>query len=170
MYAFEGNRVVRDTGSLYPIFNAPIGYFARSQLAGAVSAAGGMGLMEMNSMTLEQTRAEYDAVRTRTDRPFGLQMFLKVLKAAGRVDEVLDFALDGRTKFMASCVGDPAPLMVRIKGAGVKLYHQVGSLSQALKAEDAGVDGLIVEGAESGGIRGDKDLQIFSLLQQVRRR
>ena len=170
MYSFEGNRVVRDTGSEYPIFNAPIGYFARAQLAGAVSAAGGMGLMETSSTGLDRTQQEFDAIRERTNRPVGLQMFLKVLKAADRIDEVLDWALDGRTTFMASCVGDPSPYMPRIHDAGVKLYHQVGSLAQALKAQDAGVDGLILEGAESGGIRGEKDLQIFSLLQQVRKR
>jgi enoyl-[acyl-carrier protein] reductase II len=170
MYSFKGNRVVRDTGSEYPIFNAPIGYFARGRLAGAVAAAGGMGLMEMNSMGPEQIQAEYDAVRSRTNRPFGLQMFIKVLKAAGRLGEVLDWALDGRTKFLVSCVGDPGSCMAQIKAAGVKLYHQVGSLEQALRVEDAGVDGLILEGAESGGIRGETNLQIFSLLQQVRRR
>jgi enoyl-[acyl-carrier protein] reductase II len=170
MYSFEGNRVTRDTGSEYPIFNAPIGYFARGQLAGAVSAGGGMGLMETSSQPVEGVKAEFDVVRARTNRPVGLQMFLRVLKQTDRLDEVLDWALDGRTRFMVSCVGDPAPLMPQIHAAGVKLYHQVGSLAQALKAEDAGVDGLILEGAESGGIRGEKDLQIFSLLQQVRRR
>ena len=169
MYAFEGNRVVGDTGSQYPIFNAPIGYFARAQLAGAVSAAGAMGLMELNTMGVDRIQAEYDAVRSLTDRPLGLQMFIKVLKASGRLDEVLDWALDGRTRFLVSCVGDPAPYMAQIHAAGAKLYHQVGSLQQALRARDAGVDGLILEGAESGGIRGEKDLQIFSLLQQVRR-
>jgi enoyl-[acyl-carrier protein] reductase II len=170
MYSFEGNRVVRDTGSDYPIFNAPIGYFARGALAGAVSAAGGMGLMETSSQPLEGVQAEFDLVRARTNRPVGLQMFLRVLKQTERLDAVLDWALDGRTRFMASCVGDPGPLMGRIHDAGVKIYHQVGSLSQALKAEDSGVDGLILEGAESGGIRGERDLQIFSLLQQVRAR
>jgi enoyl-[acyl-carrier protein] reductase II len=82
---------------------------------------------------------------------------------------MLDWALDGRTRFLVSCVGDPSPLMPQIHAAGAKLYHQVGSLQQALRARDAGVDGLILEGAESGGLRGEKDLQIFSLLQQVRR-
>jgi enoyl-[acyl-carrier protein] reductase II len=170
MYSFDGNRVVRDTGSAYPIFNAPIGYFARGQLVGAVSAAGGMGLMETSSAGLDEVKAEFDRARAQTNHPIGLQMFLKVLKAAGRIDEVLDWALDGRTRFLASCVGDPGPYLPRIHAAGVKLYHQVGSLQQALKAQDAGVDGLILEGAESGGLRGEKDLQIFSLLQQVRRK
>jgi enoyl-[acyl-carrier protein] reductase II len=170
MYTFEGNRVVRDTGSAYPIFNAPIGYFARGPLAGAVSAAGGMGLMEMSSQPPEKVREEYDIVRARTDRPVGLQMFIRVLKGAGNLEEMLGWALDGRSRFLVSCVGDPGPLMDQVHAAGAKLYHQVGSLEQALKARDAGVDGLIVEGAESGGLRGEKDLQIFSLLQRVRRR
>ena len=51
MRSFDGNRVVRDTGATYPIFNAPIGYFARASLAGAVSAAGGMGLLETSRPT-----------------------------------------------------------------------------------------------------------------------
>jgi enoyl-[acyl-carrier protein] reductase II len=35
---------------------------------------------------------------------------------------------------------------------------------------DAGVDGLIVEGAEAGGLRGVTNLHLFSLLQQIRPR
>ena len=46
MYSFAGNRVVRDTGADYPIFQAPIGLISRSALVGSVSAAGGVGLME----------------------------------------------------------------------------------------------------------------------------
>jgi enoyl-[acyl-carrier protein] reductase II len=50
----------------------------------------------------------------------------------------------------------------------VKHYHQVGSLNDSLRAVDAGVDGLIVEGAESGGLRGVRSPHLFALLQQVR--
>ena len=52
---FEGNRVVRDTGCRYPILNAPVGYFARASLTGAISAAGGFGLMETSSQGLAET-------------------------------------------------------------------------------------------------------------------
>jgi len=167
-HSFEGNRVVQDTGCRYPIFNAPVGYFARAQLAGAVSAAGGMGLMETNSHSLEETAAQYDLVRAATDNPLGLQMFLRMLKGQGRVEEVLDWILDGRTPLLVTCVGDPTPIARRAKDAGVKLYHQVGSLNDARRAVDAGADGLIVEGAESGGLRGVRSPHIFALLQQVR--
>src|SRR5512140_1872830 len=102
MYSFEGNRVVGDTGAKYPIFNAPIGYFARAELAGAVSAAGGMGLLEMNTTGIDETAREYDHIRSGTDAPFGLHMFLQVLVAQNRLDEVLDWAV-GRTTFMVTC-------------------------------------------------------------------
>ena len=169
-YSFEGNRVVRDTGCRFPIFNAPVGYFARAQLAGAVTAAGGMGLMETSSAGSDETAAQFDLVRASTDAPLGLQMFLRVLKGQGRVDEVLDWVLDGRTPLLVTCVGDPTLIARRANEAGVKLYHQVGSLNDAVRAVDAGVDGLIVEGAESGGLRGVRSPHLFALLQQVRAR
>ena len=168
--SFENNRVVRDTGCRFPILNAPVGYFARAQLAGAVSAAGGFGLMETSSADLDATAAEYDLVRATTDAPLGLQMFLRVLKGQDRVDEVLEWVLDGRTPVLVTCVGDPRPIAPRAHDAGVKLYHQVGSLTDALRAVDAGVDGLIVEGAEGGGLRGVRSPHLFTLLQQVRPR
>ena len=169
-HSFEGNRVVRDTGCRFPIFNAPVGYFARAQLAGAVSAAGGMGLMETSSAGLDETARQFALVRARTDGPLGLQMFLRVLKGQGRVDEVLDWILDGRTPLLVTCVGDPAPIARRARDADVRHYHQVGSVTDAQRAVDAGVDGLIVEGAESGGLRGVRSPHLFTLLQQVRAR
>ncbi|MFN0030261.1 MAG: NAD(P)H-dependent flavin oxidoreductase [Acidimicrobiales bacterium] len=170
MYSFEGNRVVGDSGARYPIFNAPIGYFARGALAGAVSAAGGMGLLETSSTGLAETQAEYDRIRQTTDAPFGVQLFLRVLAQQGRLDEVLDWALDGRAGFLVTCVGAPGEILPRVRDAGVKLYHQTGSLNDALRAVDAGADGLIVEGAESGGLRSTRSLHLFSFLQQVRSR
>ncbi|MCW0213101.1 MAG: nitronate monooxygenase [Pseudonocardia sp.] len=170
MSSFAGNRVVRDTGATYPILNAPIGYFARAELAGAVSAAGGAGLMETSSAPLADVSAEFDAIRERTDAPVGIQLFLRVLLGQDRLDEVLDWALDGRTSFVVSCVGKPALVAERIKDSGATYYHQVGGVDEALRAVDAGVDGLIVEGAESGGLRGPRALHLFSLLQQVRAR
>jgi enoyl-[acyl-carrier protein] reductase II len=168
MYSFEGNRVVRDTGARYPVFNAPIGYFARGALAGAVSSAGGMGLLETSSTGLTETQAEVDRIRSQTDAPFGVQLFLRVLSQQGRLDEVLDWALDGRTGFLVTAVGAPGEILPRAHDAGVKVYHQTGSVNDALKAVDAGADGLIVEGAESGGLRSTRSLHLFSFLQQVR--
>ncbi len=168
MTSFAGNRVVRDTGARFPVFNAPIGYFARGALAGAVSAAGGMGLLETSSTGLAETNAECERIRARTDAPFGVQLFLRVLAQQGRLDEVLDWALDGRTAFLVTAVGSPAEIVSRVHDAGVKLYHQTGSLTDAVRAVEAGADGLIVEGAEAGGLRSTRSMHLFTFLQQVR--
>ena len=95
-------------------------------------------------------------------------MFLRVLKGQDRVDEVLDWILDGRTPLVVTCVGDPTPIARRAHESGVKHYHQVGGVNEAIRAVDAGVDGLIVEGAESGGLRSVRSPHLFTLLQQVR--
>jgi len=124
--------------------------------------------MPTSAAGLDETATEYDQARAMSDAPLGLQMFLRMLKGQGRVEEVLDWILDGRTRLLVTCVGDPTPIAARAREAGVLLYHQVGSLTDARRAVDAGADGLIVEGAESGGLRGVRSPHLFALLQQVR--
>lgn len=167
LHSFEGNRVVRDTRSRYPIFNAPIGFVARSPIVAAVSAAGGMGLLETHVHTIEQARAEYDAIKAATDASFGIHFIVRGHLVGEPLDQVLDFVLE-HTHFMTTGYGDPTTFTPRIKDAGVTVYHQVGTLEDAQRAVDAGVDGLIVEGAEAGGVRSTTALHMFSLLQQIR--
>ena len=56
------------------------------------------------------------------------------------------------------------------KAAVLIVYHVVPNLSSALKAVDAGVDGLIVEGGEGGGFKNPDDVSTLVLLQGVRER
>ena len=52
------NRVVKHTGSKYPIIQAPMGWIARSQLASAVCEAGGMGIIETSSGEIDNFKKE----------------------------------------------------------------------------------------------------------------
>ncbi len=167
VHEFENNRVVRDTGSRYPIFNAPIGFMARSSLVSAVSEAGGMGLLELHANPLAESQREYEAIKASTDAPFGVHMIIRGNLYGEDIEKVLDFAL-GHATFMTTGVGDPSKFTSRIKDAGVTVYHQVGTLQEAEAAVNAGVDGLIVEGAEAGGVRPIDGLHMFALLQQIR--
>src|SRR5580765_4267943 len=98
MYSFEGNRVVRHTGTEFPIFQAPIGLISRADLVGAVSAAGGVGLMETASLTMPQMQEQFDLIRARSNRPFGLHLMIPALAhKPEREQHVLDWVLDGRT-------------------------------------------------------------------------
>lgn len=71
-------------------------------------------------------------------------------------------------KFVTTSAGSPAKLLPTLKAAGLIVYHVVPNLSSALKAVEAGVDGLIVEGGEGGGFKNPDDVSTLVLLQAVR--
>ena len=171
MTGFENNPVVKHTGAAFPILQAPMAWIARSSLVGAVSAAGGFGLLETSARDLEASRREYDTIKAATDRPFGINLAIKFLRGdEARENLVLDWATDGRVGFVTTSAGDPGRYVKRLKDAGLIVYHAVPTLEGALKAEDCGVDGLVVEGGESAGIRGPEPVHSFVLLQAVRER
>ena len=96
-----------------------------------------MGLLEMVSTGIDKTQAEYDLVQSRTNNPFGLHLFIQAVRnQPEREQAILDWALDGRTRFMSTGAGSPRAYAERIRDAGVVHYHQVGTLDAALKAED----------------------------------
>lgn len=170
MHPFKDNRVVRDTGGLYPILQSPMSWIARSSLVSAVSAAGATGIMETSS-GFPIVQQEYDAIRARTDRPFAVNVAIKFIKDRPEVEKaVLDWALDGRSRFVTTGYGDPARYIRRIKDAGMTTYHLTDSLDEAMRAEDAGVDGVVLGGAEKGGGNSPDGLHTFALLQKARRR
>lgn len=170
MYSFEDNRVVRHTGTEFPIFQAPIGLISRADLVGAVSAAGGVGLMETASLTMPEMQQQFDLIRARSNRPFGLHLMIPVLASRPeREKDVLNWVLDGRTHFVTTGYGDPTRYITRLKDAGVITYHQTDSLDEAQRAQDAGVDGIVLGGAEKGGGHSPDHLHTFALLQKARR-
>jgi len=168
---FAGNRVVAHTGALYPIIQAPMTWIARAQLTAAVSAAGGIGVMETSSVDVEITRREYETIQATTDRPFGVNLPILFLRQNEEMERaILAWIIDHGVRFVTTSAGNPRRHVQQLKDAGVIVYHAVPTLDAALKAEDAGVDGLIVEGAESAGIRNQEEVNTFVLLQAVRER
>ena len=137
------NRVTELLGVDIPIVQAPMGYIARSPLAAAVSEAGAMGIIETSSGELDAVREEIRRMRDLTDRPFGVNIAQNLV----RDDSIVDFVVDNGVRFVTTSAGDPNRFTTRLKDAGLTVFHVVPSLRAALKAVDAGVDGLVVEGA-----------------------
>jgi enoyl-[acyl-carrier protein] reductase II len=167
MADFDGNRVVQDTGARYPIIHAPMGWIARSRLASAVSAAGGLGMIETSSGDFDAVKVAISRMAKLTQAPFGVNLPLLFLK---RDDSIVDWLLDHGPKFVTTSAGDPGTYIGRLQAAGIKVYHAVASVDGAVNAEEAGVSGLIVEGCESASIRGRGEVHAFALLQAVRAR
>jgi enoyl-[acyl-carrier protein] reductase II len=147
----------------YPIVQAPMGWIARSQLAAAVSNAGGMGIIETSSGELDVIKEEIARMRTLTDRPFGVN----IAQAFVRDPAIADFVVEQGVRFVTTSAGDPTKYTEKLKSAGLTVFHVVPTLSAALKAVDAGVDGLVVEGGEGGGFKNPRDVASMVLLPLV---
>ncbi len=157
------NRITEMLGVQYPIVQAPMGWIARAQLASAVSNAGAMGIIETSSGQLDEVRAEIGKMRQLTDKPFGVN----VAQAFVRDPDIVQFVIDQGVNFVSTSAGDPAKYCGQLKEAGLTVFHVVPSLGAALKAIEAGVDGLIVEGSEGGGFKNPRDVATMVLLPLV---
>jgi enoyl-[acyl-carrier protein] reductase II len=158
------NRVTEMLGVELPIVQAPMGWIARSQLASAVSNAGGMGIIETSSGELEVVKEEIRKMRDLTDKPFGVN----IAQAFVRDPNIAQFVIDQGVRFVTTSAGSPTRYTGELKAAGLTVFHVVPTLKAALKAVEAGVDGLIVEGGEGGGFKNPNDVASMVLLPLVR--
>jgi enoyl-[acyl-carrier protein] reductase II len=158
------NRVVEHTGSKYPIIQAPMGWIARSQLASAVCEAGGMGIIETSSGEVDNCKKEIQLMSKLTDKPFGVNLPLLFLQD----DSMVKFCVNAGVKFVTTSAGDPTKYVGILKDAGITVYHAVPSLAGAIKAADAGVDGLVVEGTEGGGFKSPEEVGLLVLIQSIK--
>ncbi len=158
------NRVTEMLGVEIPIVQAPMGWIARAQLASAVSEAGGLGIIETSSGELDAVRGEIAKMRELTTKPFGVN----VAQAFVRDPKIVDFVIEQGVRFVTTSAGDPNRYTKQLKDAGLTVFHVVPTLKGALKAIDAGVDGLVVEGGEGGGFKNPQDVSTMVLLPLIR--
>lgn len=160
------NRVTQMAGVDYPIFQAPMGWIARAQLASAVSNAGAMGIIETSSGDFDAIQGEVAKMHEMTDKPFGMNVALAFVKGTN----VIDFVIEQGIKFVTTSSGSPDLCTSIFQEAGIKVFHVVPTLDMALKALDAGVDGLVVEGGEGGGFKNPRPVSTMVLLPLIRER
>ncbi|MUM19811.1 2-nitropropane dioxygenase [Mycobacterium sp. CBMA 623] len=158
------NRVTELLGIERPIVQAPMGWIARAQLASAVCNAGGLGIIETSSGELDAIKGEIRAMRDLTDKPFGVN----IAQAFVRDPAIAQFVVDQGVTFVTTSAGDPNKYTRILKDNGLTVFHVVPTLAAALKAVDAGVDGLVVEGVEGGGFKDPKGASTMVLLPLVR--
>jgi nitronate monooxygenase len=169
----------------HPIVQAPMGGGASTPaLAAAVSDAGGLGFLAAGYKPVDGVRADIDAVRSLTERPFGINLFAppqpvpdpaaveRYARAlAERYDEVgaprhdedgweekLALVAELRVPVVSFAFGFPGAAVVdRLQAAGVAVWATVTAPGEARAAEAAGADALVVQGVEAGGHRATFD-------------
>ncbi|MDT5180856.1 MAG: enoyl-[acyl-carrier protein] reductase [Mycobacterium sp.] len=136
-------------------------YIARADLAAAVSEAGGLGMIE--TLTPEG-RSDLHRVRELTDKPVAANLMIQGWKSD---PSIVDILAEAEVRHVFSSAGDPALFTGRLHDAGMTVVHVVGSLRAAMKAVDAGVDALVVEGVEGGGFKSTLSASTMVLLPLV---
>lgn len=137
-------------GITYPLVQTGMGWVAGPRLVAASAEAGILGLLASATMTVEQLSSALDEVRSRTDRPFGVNMRVD----AADVDERLALMIAAGVK-VASFVGAPNKAVIdRCHAAGLFVIPTIGARRHAEKVASLGVDALIAQGGEGGGHTG----------------
>ncbi len=158
------NRFLQHSGAKYPIIQAPMGWIARSQLASAVCAAGGLGIIETSSGETDTCKAEIEKMFELTDAPFGVNLPILFLKD----DAMLTYICESGVKFVTTSAGSPSKFIGPLKEAGIVVYHAVPTVEAAIRCVEAGIDGLVVEGGEGGGFKNPEEVSTLVLLQAIR--
>jgi enoyl-[acyl-carrier protein] reductase II len=102
-------------------------------------------------------------MRDLTDRPFGVN----IAQAFVRDPNIVEFVADQGVKFVTTSAGSPMRYTAALKERGLTVFHVVPDLAGALKAVDAGVDGLVVEGGEGGGFKSPTPVSTMVLLPLI---
>lgn len=137
-------------GCTVPIQQAGFGSSANVALAGAVSEAGGLGMLGGTMADAPALAAAVDAVEQITTRPVGVN-FVAPFFDRDRDRETLRTAA-ARCRVVEFFYGEPDAALVReIQAEGALAGWQVGSVSEAEHAVDAGVDIVVLQGIEAGG-------------------
>ncbi len=175
-------------GIKHPIITAPMGPFYTTDLAVAVSEAGGLGILSHTNLggnsAIDEMIKNMEYLVEHTDKPFGFNIrtgrmqfdaknlcvkIPRFILSNQRVREQCVYALTsaGSSKLMPN-----SKTYKRLKegGSNIKHFHVAPALWLASKCVATGVDGLVVTGEEGGGHQSYEKVSTLVLLQQVKQK
>lgn len=156
------SRVKELLGIKYPIFQGGMAWVATSELAAAVSEAGGLGIIAAGNAPGDYVREEIRKLKEMTEKPFGVNIML----LSPFVEEVVDIVCEEGVPVVTTGAGNPGKYLEKFRSNNIKVIPVVPTVSLAKRLEKQGVDALIVEGTEAGGHIGE--LTTMALVPQVR--
>jgi enoyl-[acyl-carrier protein] reductase II len=156
------SRVKELLGIKYPIFQGGMAWVATSELAAAVSEAGGLGIIAAGNAPGDYVREEIRKLKEMTDKPFGVNIML----LSPFAEDIVDIVCDEGVPVVTTGAGNPGKFLERFRKHNIKVIPVVPTVSLAKRLEKQGVDALIVEGTEAGGHIGE--LTTMALVPQVR--
>jgi NAD(P)H-dependent flavin oxidoreductase YrpB (nitropropane dioxygenase family) len=137
-------------GVKYPIIQTGMGWVAGPKLVSATANAGALGILASATMDLDQLKSSIAEVKSRTTKPFGVNLRADSADVKDRISLMIDEGIK-----VASFAQAPKPeLISRLKDAGVVVIPSIGAKRHAEKVLEWGVDAVLVQGGEGGGHTG----------------
>jgi nitronate monooxygenase len=129
-----------------PVVQAGMGGgLSRSELAAAVSAAGGLGTIGILPPPL--LAGEVRSAKERAPgRPVGVNLLMPFVTR-----EHVDVCVTEQPATVTLFCGHNRDLVARLHDAGIFVMHQVGDAAAAKRALADGADAVVVQGVEAGG-------------------
>src|SRR6266436_1310370 len=152
----------------HPIIQGGMHYVGFAELAGAVSNAGGLGIITgLTQRTPELLAKEIAKCHDLTDKPFGVNLTFLPSFSAPPYPEYIAAIKEGGIKIVETAGRSPEQYMPALKAAGIKVIHKCTSVRHSLKAEQIGCDAVSVDGFECGGHPGEDDMPNMILLPRA---
>ena len=148
----------------YPIIQGGMIWNSGYKLAGAVSNAGGLGLIGAGSMYPEVLRDHIQKCKKATNKPFGVN----VPMLYPNIEEIINIIVEEGVKIVFTSAGNPKIWTSFLKEKGIIVVHVVSSSKFAIKAQEAGVDAVVAEGFEAGGHNGREETTTLTLIPMVK--
>ena len=155
------SRITELLGIKYPIFQGGMAWVADGDLAGAVSNAGGLGIIGGGNAPKEVVKANIDRVKQITDKPFGVNIML----LSPFADDIVDLVIEEGVKVVTTGAGNPGKYMERFHDAGITVIPVIPSVALAKRMEKLGADAVVAEGMEAGGHIGSQTT--MSLMENI---
>ncbi|WP_084550537.1 NAD(P)H-dependent flavin oxidoreductase [Actinomadura rifamycini] len=149
-------------GVEYPIVQTGMGYVSDARLTAATAEAGGLGVLSAGLLSYEELSRAIDGVRSRTDRPFGVNLRADQPDVVKRVD----LLIRKQVKVASFALAPREDLIKRCKDGGLVVMPSTGARRHVEKVAAWGADAVVVQGGEGGGHTGQVPTSL--LLPQAR--
>ena len=149
-------------GIEHPVILAGMGGVSFSALTGAVSKAGGMGVLGAATMEPDLLREEIRTIKSITNKPFGVDLLMPL---PDMLEAQMEVVYDEKVPVFVSGLGIPAEIIEEGHKRGMKMLCMVGKVGHALHAKEAGADVIVAQGTEAGGHTGK--IGTLALVPQV---
>jgi NAD(P)H-dependent flavin oxidoreductase YrpB (nitropropane dioxygenase family) len=137
-------------GISHPVVLGGMGTATNATLVAAVSNTGGLGTLGTSAFNAAQLNSEIDAIRERTEKPFGINHLLFQIK-----EDEFEVTLAARPRVVAFAWARKdqrlSDYFARAHDAGCKVMYMAGEVHEAIRAAEAGADVLVAQGTEAGG-------------------